>query len=56
MKKHRKPLKNNNKESESWSLDVLVKPNEKMVLIILLDAVFLLGLGLIIIVLHMLER
>jgi len=47
---------NNNQESESWSLDVLVKPNEKMILIILVDAVFLLVLGLIIIVLHMLEK
>jgi hypothetical protein len=39
-----------------WSLDILVKPNEKIVLIILVDAVFLLILGLIIIILHLLEK
>jgi hypothetical protein len=42
--------------SEKWSLDVLVKPNEKMILIVLVDAVFLLILGLIIIILHLLEK
>lgn len=41
---------------ESWSLDVLIKPNEKLVLIIMVDAVFLLLLGLIIIILHLLEK
>lgn len=47
---------NNNQDSEQWKLDVLIKPSEKMIMIILVDAVFLLILGLIIIVLHMLEK
>ena len=48
---------NDNAGSEStWTLDVLIKPSEKMIMIILVDAVFLLILGLIIIVLHMLEK
>jgi len=47
---------NGNSESESWYLDVLIKPNEKLILIIMVDAVFLLILGLIIIVLHLLEK
>ncbi|CDW73884.1 UNKNOWN [Stylonychia lemnae] len=42
--------------SDLWGLDVLVKPNEKMILILLVDAVFLLILGLIIIILHLLEK
>lgn len=42
--------------TDSWGLDILVKPNEKMILIILVDAVFLLILGLIIIILHLLEK
>jgi len=42
--------------SDKWSLDVLVKPNEKMILIVLVDAVFLIVLGLIIIILHLLEK
>lgn len=33
-----------------------MKPNEKMVLILLVDAVFLLILGLIIIILHLFEK
>lgn len=49
-------ITNNNGESESWSLDVLIKPSEKMIMIILVDAVFLLVLGLVIIVLHMIEK
>lgn len=44
------------KESERWSLDVLIKPSEKMIMIILVDAVFLLILGLVIIVLHLIEK
>jgi integrin alpha FG-GAP repeat containing protein 1 len=47
---------NNNNEAETWSLDVLIKPNEKMIIIILVDAVFLLVLGLIIIILHLVEK
>ena len=47
---------NGNSEVESWYLDVLVKPNEKLILIIMVDAVFLLLLGLIIIILHLLEK
>ena len=47
---------NNHQETESWQLDVLIKPSEKMIFIILVDAVFLLILGLVIIVLHMLEK
>jgi integrin alpha FG-GAP repeat containing protein 1 len=47
---------NNAQEPDTWKLDVLVKPSEKMVMIIIVDAVFLLVLGLIIIVLHMLEK
>ena len=47
---------NNNEESESWTLDVLIKPSEKMIMIILVDAVFLLFLGLVIIILHMVEK
>jgi flagellar basal body-associated protein FliL len=35
---------------------VLIKPSEKMIMIILVDAVFLLVLGLVIIVLHLLEK
>ena len=46
----------NTGETDSWGLDVLVRPNEKMVMIILVDATFLLVLGLIIIVLHLLEK
>ena len=46
----------NSQEVLSWKLDVLIKPSEKMVMIIIVDAVFLLVLGLIIIVLHMLEK
>jgi hypothetical protein len=46
----------NGQESETWQLDVLIKPSEKMFMIILVDAVFLLVLGLIIIVLHMIEK
>ena len=42
--------------SDTWGLDILVKPNEKILLIILVDAVFLLILGLIIIILHLLEK
>lgn len=42
---------NNNQEVQSWTLDVLIKPSEKMIFIILVDAVFLLFLGLVIIVL-----
>lgn len=49
-------LTQNEGGTESWSLDILIKPNEKIVLIILVDAVFLLILGLIIIVLHLLEK
>ena len=47
---------NNNAEPSEWSLDVLIKPNEKMVMIILVDVVFLLILGLIIIILHLMEK
>ena len=47
---------NDNQETESWQLDVLIKPSEKMIFIILVDAVFLLVLGLVIIVLQMLEK
>jgi hypothetical protein len=47
---------NNNNEATEWHLDVLIKPNEKMIMIILVDAVFLLILGLIIIILHLLEK
>jgi hypothetical protein len=47
---------NSNEEVESWNLDVLVKPSEKMIMIILVDAVFLCVLGLAIIVLHLLEK
>jgi len=47
---------NDNEETESWQLDVLIKPSEKMIFIILVDAVFLLVLGLVIIVLQMLEK
>ncbi|TNV73941.1 hypothetical protein FGO68_gene2124 [Halteria grandinella] len=43
-------------EVETWKLDVLIKPSEKMIMIILVDAVFLLILGLVIIVLHLLEK
>lgn len=43
-------------ETETWKLDVLIKPSEKMIMIILVDAVFLLILGLVIIVLHLLEK
>ncbi len=46
----------NGQEAETWSLDVLIKPSEKMIMIILVDSVFLLVLGLIIIVLHMVEK
>ncbi len=46
----------NAQETETWKLDVLIKPSEKMIMIILVDAVFLLILGLIIIILHMLEK
>ncbi len=46
----------NGQEPETWSLDVLVKPSEKMSMIIIVDAIFLLVLGLIIIVLHMVEK
>jgi hypothetical protein len=46
----------NSQEAQTWKLDVLIKPSEKMVMIIIVDAVFLLVLGLIIIVLHMLEK
>ena len=46
----------NGAPTDSWGLDVLVKPNEKMILIVLVDAVFLLILGLIIIILHLLEK
>ncbi len=46
----------NGQEPGNWSLDVLIKPSEKMFMIILVDAVFLLALGLIIIVLHMIEK
>lgn len=42
--------------TDTWGLDILVKPNEKIILIILVDAVFLLILGLIIIILHLLEK
>jgi len=44
------------KTSDNWGLDILIKPNEKMILILLVDAVFLLMLGLIIIILHLLEK
>lgn len=47
---------NNNMEPENWNLDVLVKPSEKMVLIVLVDTVLLLILGLLIIVLHLHEK
>ena len=46
----------NSQEVQTWKLDVLIKPSEKMIMIIIVDAVFLLVLGLIIIVLHMLEK
>ena len=46
----------NSQEASSWKLDILIKPSEKMIMIIIVDAVFLLILGLIIIVLHMLEK
>jgi hypothetical protein len=49
-------VNNNNNDPGEWSLDVLVRPNEKLVMIVLVDAVFLLILGLIIIVLHLLEK
>lgn len=46
----------NSNVPDGWGIDVLIKPNEKMILIVLVDAVFLLFLGLIIIVLHLLEK
>jgi len=49
-------LNQENSGPENWGIDVLVKPNEKMILIVLVDAVFLLILGLIIIILHLLEK
>lgn len=49
-------LQTNENGSEGWTLDILIKPNEKIILIILVDAVFLLILGLIIIILHLLEK
>ena len=47
---------NNNAEAESWTLDVLISPTAKIVVVMFVDAVFLLILGLIIIVLHMYEK
>lgn len=49
-------IANNNQDPENWTIDILVKPNEKMILIIFVDAVFLLILGLIIIILHFNEK
>lgn len=47
---------NNNNEPEQWSLDVLVRPNEKMLLIVVVDTIFLVVLGLLIIILHLNEK
>lgn len=47
---------NNQEDPESWILDILIKPSEKMIMIIFVDCVFLLILGLIIIILHLYEK
>jgi hypothetical protein len=49
-------LANNEEDPENWTLDVLIKPTEKMILIVIVDAFFLLVLGLIIIILHLYEK
>ena len=49
-------MTNNNEDAEYWSLDVLISPTEKMIIIVFVDAVFLLILGLIIIILHLYEK
>jgi hypothetical protein len=49
-------LANNEEDPEGWTLDVLIKPTEKMILIVIVDAFFLLILGLIIIILHLYEK
>jgi hypothetical protein len=43
-------------DETKWKLDILVKPTEKLPLIVLCDGIFLFGLGLIIIVLHLNEK
>jgi len=45
-----------NDDSSLWKLNLLVKPTEKVPLILIADGIFLLVLGLIIIVLHLYEK
>jgi hypothetical protein len=49
-------MSNNNEDAEYWTLDVLISPTEKMIIIVFVDAVFLLILGLMIIILHLYEK
>jgi len=43
-------------DGNNWKLDTLVKPSEKIPIILLVDGVVLLLLGLVIIVLHFFEK
>jgi len=49
-------LANNYQEAEFWQLDILISPTEKMIIIVFVDTIFLLILGLLIIVLHLIEK
>lgn len=49
-------ITNMSNEDSSWKLDTLIKPTEKIPLILVADGVFLLVLGLVIIVLHLYEK
>jgi integrin alpha FG-GAP repeat containing protein 1 len=43
-------------DESKWNLDILVKPTEKLPLIVMCDGVFLIALGLVIIILHLKEK
>lgn len=43
-------------EEQKWSLDLLSKPSDKIPVVLIVDGLFLLVLGLVIIVLHLQEK
>jgi integrin alpha FG-GAP repeat containing protein 1 len=45
-----------NSDETKWNLDILVKPTEKLPLIVMCDGVFLITLGLVIVILHLNEK